>query len=94
MGWTRPLPASNITRRFPLLIAFAELFGPSGDPKAHFITAKTSRYDDPNPPTAEELALYQYYADIAVNLQKVTEEMDDHAGASRPALKRAWIGAT
>ena len=52
-----------------------ELFGPARDPKARFVTAKTSLYDDPNPPTKLELGLNQYYADIAASLQQVTEEV-------------------
>jgi carbamoyltransferase len=58
----------SFTRRFE------ELFGPPREPKARFVTAKTSLYDDPNPPTKAEMGLNQYYADIAASLQQVTEE--------------------
>ncbi len=53
--------------------AFERLFGTPREPKARFVTAKTSLYDDPNPPTAEELARNQYYADLAASIQQVTE---------------------
>jgi carbamoyltransferase len=52
-----------------------ELLGPPRDPKARFVTAKTSRYDDPDPPTREELERNQYYADLAASIQRVTEEI-------------------
>jgi carbamoyltransferase len=54
---------------------FEELFGPPRDPKARFVTPRTSLYDDPNPPSAEELGLNQYYADLAASIQQVTEEV-------------------
>jgi carbamoyltransferase len=54
---------------------FEELFGTPRDPKARFVTAKTSLYDDPNPPTYEELKRNQFYADLAASIQKVTEEV-------------------
>lgn len=53
---------------------FVTLFGEPRDPKARFITAKTSLYDDPTPPTRAELERNQYYADVAASLQKVLEE--------------------
>lgn len=53
---------------------FEELFGPPRDPKTRFVTAKTSLYDDPNPPSAEELRRNRYYADVAASIQQVTEE--------------------
>ncbi len=54
---------------------FEEIFGTPRDPKARFVTAKTSLYDDPNPPAAEELKRNQYYADLAASIQQVTEEV-------------------
>ena len=54
---------------------FTDLFGESRDPKARFVTEQTSLYDDPNPPTPEELRKNQYYADIAASIQKVLEEI-------------------
>lgn len=54
---------------------FEALFGRPRDPRARFVTSKTSLYDDPNPPTNEELGRNQYYADIAASIQKVTEEV-------------------
>jgi carbamoyltransferase len=54
---------------------FEALFGRPRDPRARFVTAETSLYDDPNPPTAGELAANQYYADIAASIQQVTEEV-------------------
>lgn len=54
---------------------FEALFGPPRNPAARFITARTSRYDDPEPPTASELARNQYYADVAASIQAVTEEI-------------------
>jgi carbamoyltransferase len=53
---------------------FEELFGRPRDPKARFVTKKTSLYDDPNEPSQKELAENQYYADIAASIQKVTED--------------------
>jgi carbamoyltransferase len=53
---------------------FLTLFGEPRDPTARFVTAKTSRYDDPTPPSSAELARNQYYADVAASLQKVLEE--------------------
>ncbi len=53
---------------------FEKLFGKPRDPKAHFITSKTSRYDYAISPTKEEIEKNQYYADIAASIQKVTEE--------------------
>src|SRR5260370_13523661 len=52
--------------------------GVSGAPrnrKARLFTAATSLYDDPNPPTAEELRRNQYYADLAASIQQVTEDV-------------------
>lgn len=54
---------------------FEKLFGKPRDPKAHFITSKTSRYDYAISPTKEEMEKNQYYADIAASIQKVTEEI-------------------
>ena len=54
---------------------FETLFGAPRDPKARFVTDKTSLYDDPNPPTRAELTRNQYYADLAASIQKVTEEV-------------------
>jgi carbamoyltransferase len=54
---------------------FETLFGSPRDPRARFVTAQTSLYDDPNPPTAAELAANQYYADVAASIQAVTEEV-------------------
>jgi carbamoyltransferase len=54
---------------------FETLFGPPRDPRARFVTAQTSLYDDPNPPTAAELEANQYYADVAASIQAVTEEV-------------------
>lgn len=53
---------------------FPALFGEPRDPRARFVTAKTSLYDDPTPPSQAELDRNQYYADIAASLQKVLEE--------------------
>lgn len=53
---------------------FVELFGPPRDPKARFVTENTSLFDDPNPPTREELERNQYYADVAASIQRFTEE--------------------
>jgi carbamoyltransferase len=54
---------------------FERLFGSPRNPKTRFVTSRTSLYDDPYPPTAEELQQNQYYADIAASIQKVTEEV-------------------
>jgi len=54
---------------------FEKLFGTPRSPKARFVTRKTSLYDDPNPPTPDELSRNQYYADIAASIQAVTEEV-------------------
>ncbi len=54
---------------------FETLFGAPRHPKARFVTAQTSLYDDPIPPTPEEIEKNQYYADIAASIQKVTEEI-------------------
>lgn len=53
---------------------FETLFGEPRDRKARFVTAQTSRYDDPTPPTLAELDRNQYYADVAASLQVVLEE--------------------
>jgi carbamoyltransferase len=54
---------------------FEALFGPRRNPKARFVTHQTSRYDDPAPPTPDELAENQRYADVAASVQAVTEEI-------------------
>jgi carbamoyltransferase len=54
---------------------FVKLFGPPRDPRARFVTAQTSLYDDPVPPTRAELDLNQYYADVAASVQRATEEI-------------------
>lgn len=54
---------------------FERLFGTPRDPRARFVTATTSRYDDPIPPTAVEIEQNQYYADVAASVQRVTEEI-------------------
>jgi carbamoyltransferase len=54
---------------------FEKLFGAPRSPKARFVTSQTSLYDDPNPPTADELTRNQYYADIAASIQAVTEDV-------------------
>src|SRR5499425_3018366 len=54
---------------------FEKLFGAPRPPKARFVTSKTSRYDDPNPSSADELSRNQYYADLAASIQAVTEEV-------------------
>lgn len=54
---------------------FEALFGPRRNPQARFVTAQTSRYDDPVPPTQAELAENQRYADVAASIQVVTEEI-------------------
>jgi carbamoyltransferase len=54
---------------------FEALFGRPRDPRARFVTAQTSLFDDPNPPGAAELRQNQYYADIAASIQQVTEDV-------------------
>jgi carbamoyltransferase len=54
---------------------FETLFGPARDTRARFVTAQTSRYDDPVPPSDAELARNQHYADVAASIQAVTEEI-------------------
>jgi carbamoyltransferase len=54
---------------------FEALFGPRRNPKARFVTRQTSRYDDPVPPTPDELVENQRYADVAASVQAVTEEI-------------------
>jgi carbamoyltransferase len=54
---------------------FETLFGAPRDPRARFVTAQTSLFDDPSPPTAQELQRNQYYADLAASIQKVTEDV-------------------
>ena len=54
---------------------FEAVFGRPRNPKARFVTAATSLYDDPNPPTPEELRRNQYYADLAASIQQVTEDV-------------------
>jgi len=54
---------------------FDAVFGRARHPKARFVTNKTSRYDDPDPPSLEELTQNQYYADVAASVQRVTEEV-------------------
>lgn len=54
---------------------FVDLFGEPRNPKARFVTDKTSVYDDPNPPTQEEIERNQFYADVAASIQKFTEEL-------------------
>jgi len=51
---------------------FEALFGAPRHPQARFVTDRTSLYDDPNPPTAEQLRRNQYYADLAASIQQVT----------------------
>ncbi|MBI4572072.1 MAG: hypothetical protein HY713_02145 [candidate division NC10 bacterium] len=51
------------------------LFGAPRDPKARFLTDRTSRYDDPAPPTRGEIERNQYYADVAASIQAVTEDI-------------------
>lgn len=53
---------------------FVQLFEkPPRNPKARFVTDKTSLFDDPNPPTRAEIEINQFYADISASIQKVTE---------------------
>src|SRR5713226_217303 len=54
---------------------FEKIFRTPRNPKARFVTSQTSLYDDLNPPSAEELARNQYYADIAASIQAVTEDV-------------------
>jgi carbamoyltransferase len=54
---------------------FEALFGEPRDPKARFVTDRTSRYDDPSPPTRAEIERNQYYADVAASIQAVTEDI-------------------
>ncbi|HHL39093.1 MAG TPA: hypothetical protein ENJ37_01165 [Deltaproteobacteria bacterium] len=54
---------------------FERLFGEPRDPKARFVTERTSLYDDPLEPTKAEMERNQYYADVAASIQFVTEEM-------------------
>jgi carbamoyltransferase len=54
---------------------FADLFGEPRPPKARFVTSQTSLYDDPDPPTREELDRNQYYADVAASIQRATEDI-------------------
>lgn len=54
---------------------FTDLFGEPRNPKARFVTDKTSLYDDSNLPTTDEISRNQYYADIAASIQKVAEEI-------------------
>jgi carbamoyltransferase len=54
---------------------FEKIFGLPRNPKARFVTQKTSFYDYTEPPTEQELENNQYYADIAASIQKVTEEI-------------------
>ncbi|MBL7196714.1 MAG: carbamoyltransferase [Candidatus Omnitrophica bacterium] len=54
---------------------FVDLFGRPRDPRARFVTSKTSLYDYTNSPTKEEIKNNQYYADIAASIQRVTEDI-------------------
>jgi carbamoyltransferase len=55
---------------------FEALFGRvPRNPKARFVTSRTSLYDDLNPPTSNELENNQFWADIAASIQKVTEDI-------------------
>ncbi len=54
---------------------FEQVFGTPRDPKARFVTRLTSLFDDPNPPTADELERNQYYADVGASIQQVTEDI-------------------
>lgn len=54
---------------------FLDLFGQPRNPKSRFVTDKTSIYDDPHPPTKNEILSNQYYADVAASLQNVTEDI-------------------
>jgi len=54
---------------------FESLFGPPRNPKARFVTDRTSRFDDPTPPTRAEVERNQYCADVAASVQAVTEDI-------------------
>jgi carbamoyltransferase len=54
---------------------FEALFGEPRNPKARFLTERTSRYDDPSPPSQAEIERNQYYADVAASIQAVTEDI-------------------
>jgi carbamoyltransferase len=54
---------------------FEVLFGEPRNPKARFVTDRTSRYDDPSPPGRAEVERNQYYADVAASIQAVTEDI-------------------
>lgn len=54
---------------------FEALFGRPRDPRARFVTRQTSLYDDPTPPTEDELNRNHFYADIAASIQKITEDV-------------------
>ncbi len=54
---------------------FEVLFGEPRNPKARFVTDRTSRYDDPSPPSRAEVERNQYYADVAASIQAVTEDI-------------------
>lgn len=54
---------------------FEALFGRPRNPKARFVTSRTSLYDYKVPPTDAELKANQYYADVAASIQKVTEDI-------------------
>ena len=54
---------------------FEALFGEPRNPKARFVTQRTSRYDDPSPPGRAEVERNQYYADVAASIQAVTEDI-------------------
>ena len=53
---------------------FEALFGQPRNPRARFVTRQTSLYDDPNPPSENEVTQNQYYADVAASVQRVTED--------------------
>ena len=52
-----------------------ERFGPARTPGARFVTTRTPIPSTEEPPSSEELALNQRFADIAASVQKVTEEI-------------------
>ncbi|MBI4055262.1 MAG: hypothetical protein HY402_03925 [Elusimicrobia bacterium] len=52
-----------------------DLLGPPRNPGSRFVTSQTSTYDDPIPPSAQELLENQRFADIAASLQQATEEI-------------------
>ncbi len=54
---------------------FEALFGRPRDPRARFVTRQTSLFDDPTPPTEDELNRNHFYADIAASIQKITEDV-------------------